>query len=174
MHKAPQIESLIIIDRGIDRITPFLSQVLYQGLLDDYMSIRGNIFELDGVTMQLCSERDPLDKRHGDQIFGMIRSLPISGVRNQIQQQVAEIKNFKNAFEEQKKKGMAAISWDDMKEFLEKSSEYDLQYTHMEQHLSIRDKIEVKMKEIYFYRNLVYEQEIIRLRKTQEETVEYC
>jgi hypothetical protein len=35
-----QFDSLVIIDRATDLITPFLTQLTYEGLLDEYFGIK--------------------------------------------------------------------------------------------------------------------------------------
>ena len=36
---APEIETLIIMDREIDMVTPLLTQLTYEGLVDEYFKI---------------------------------------------------------------------------------------------------------------------------------------
>ncbi|CAE6462867.1 unnamed protein product [Rhizoctonia solani] len=42
-----QFDSLIIIDRSIDLITPFLTQLTYEGLLDEYFGIKNSYIEVN-------------------------------------------------------------------------------------------------------------------------------
>lgn len=39
-----QFDSLVIIDRATDLITPFLTQLTYEGLLDEYFGIKNSEF----------------------------------------------------------------------------------------------------------------------------------
>ena len=38
----PQIDSLLIIDRTVDLLTPLLSQLTYEGLIDEIFSINNS------------------------------------------------------------------------------------------------------------------------------------
>ena len=38
----PQIDSLLIIDRTVDPLTPLLSQLTYEGLIDELFSINNS------------------------------------------------------------------------------------------------------------------------------------
>ncbi|KAF8727512.1 Sec1 family, partial [Rhizoctonia solani] len=42
-----QFDSLIIIDRSTDLITPFLTQLTYEGLLDEYLGIKNSYIEVN-------------------------------------------------------------------------------------------------------------------------------
>jgi vacuolar protein sorting-associated protein 33A len=37
---AGQIDSLVIIDRSVDMVTPFCTQLTYEGLIDEYIGIK--------------------------------------------------------------------------------------------------------------------------------------
>jgi len=41
---APEIDNLILIDRNVDMITPFCTQLTYEGLIDEYFGIRNSLF----------------------------------------------------------------------------------------------------------------------------------
>lgn len=72
--ESTEIESLLIFDRSIDLLTPMLTQLIYEGLIDEFFGINGNLVTLDKkilgkdvkeneepkTTIQLSVERDPL------------------------------------------------------------------------------------------------------------------
>lgn len=41
-----QFDSLVIIDRATDLVTPFLTQLTYEGLLDEYFGIKNCEFNI--------------------------------------------------------------------------------------------------------------------------------
>ena len=45
---APQIDTIIILDRKVDLITPFLTQLTYEGLIDELFGIKNNSVKLPG------------------------------------------------------------------------------------------------------------------------------
>ena len=46
--RVPQIDTIIIIDRQIDLISPLITQLTYEGLIDEFFSIRNSSVKLPG------------------------------------------------------------------------------------------------------------------------------
>ena len=42
----PQIDNLLLIDRNIDPLTPLLSQLTYEGLIDEIFGINNSLFSI--------------------------------------------------------------------------------------------------------------------------------
>ena len=40
----PQIDNLVLIDRTVDLLTPFLSQLTYEGFIDELFNIQNSMF----------------------------------------------------------------------------------------------------------------------------------
>ena len=40
VHPSPEIDQIILIDRGVDMVTPFCHQLTYEGLIDEFLHIR--------------------------------------------------------------------------------------------------------------------------------------
>lgn len=47
-YSASEIETLIMIDRNIDFMTPLCTQLVYEGLVDDFYGISANLLKVDG------------------------------------------------------------------------------------------------------------------------------
>lgn len=45
----PEIQSLIILDRTVDLVTPLLSQLTFEGLVDESMGVKYTVVELDAA-----------------------------------------------------------------------------------------------------------------------------
>jgi hypothetical protein len=43
-----EFETMIILDRNLDFITPLCSQLTYEGLIDDTFGITANLLKVDG------------------------------------------------------------------------------------------------------------------------------
>ncbi len=43
----PEIDSLILIDRSTDLVTPLLTQMTYEGLVDEMFGITNSFIEID-------------------------------------------------------------------------------------------------------------------------------
>jgi hypothetical protein len=93
------METLIIFDRGLDKITPLLSQLLYQGMLD-YEGIDGCLFEFNKKLYAFTSVKEVGDEFMGDQIFEMIKSLNIKDAKAKMREQLKEIDKFREDFKE--------------------------------------------------------------------------
>ncbi|XP_058972435.2 vacuolar protein sorting-associated protein 33B-like isoform X1 [Pocillopora verrucosa] len=79
----PEIGSLILIDRGVDFVTPLCSQVTYAGVLDDTFGIRSGVVEFgpevtgkDQNTKMLLNDQDlvfcDIRDRHFSNVFGYL------------------------------------------------------------------------------------------------------
>src|SRR5690349_2384412 len=94
------VDSLIIIDRSADLITPLCTQLTYEGLIDEVFGIRASQVELDsssvgisssnpaissaaGTSSQQSVQLQPIKKRKiplnsGDKLFAQLRDMNFS------------------------------------------------------------------------------------------------
>lgn len=107
------IDSLIIIDRSVDLITPLCTQLTYEGLIDEVFGIRTSHVEVDsaivGPTSQAASTTSntastpsqpptPAKKKKialnsGDKLFSQLRDMNfavVGGVLNRIARRINE------------------------------------------------------------------------------------
>lgn len=45
--ESTEIESLMIFDRSLDLFTPMLTQLVYEGLVDEFFNIDGNLLKVE-------------------------------------------------------------------------------------------------------------------------------
>eukprot|EP00039_Didymoeca_costata_P027247 m.17967 g.17967 ORF g.17967 m.17967 type:complete len:609 (+) comp6153_c0_seq1:147-1973(+) len=78
----PAIESLIIIDRAVDLITPLCSQLTYEGFIDELFGIANNLVELPVSIAELQPNGKPVkvELNSGDKLYAEIRDMNFSGV----------------------------------------------------------------------------------------------
>ncbi|XP_073293277.1 vacuolar protein-sorting-associated protein 33 homolog isoform X1 [Primulina huaijiensis] len=73
----PEINTLILLDREVDMVTPMCSQLTYEGLLDELLGINNGAVELDAPIMGIQQEgkkiKVPLNS--SDKLFKEIRDL---------------------------------------------------------------------------------------------------
>jgi hypothetical protein len=43
----PEIDTLILVDRQVDTITPFMTQSTYEGLIDEIFGIKNSLIDVD-------------------------------------------------------------------------------------------------------------------------------
>jgi len=70
----PEIDTLILIDRHVDMITPMLSPVTYEGLIDEVFGINNTLLEIDAqIIDSKASGKRKLYLNSGDSIFREVR-----------------------------------------------------------------------------------------------------
>nr|ODN95550.1 ATP-binding protein [Cryptococcus depauperatus CBS 7855] len=55
---ANQLDSLIIIDRSVDWVTPMCTQLTYEGMLDEFLGIKNSHIEIDSALLETESTSD--------------------------------------------------------------------------------------------------------------------
>ncbi|KAJ6901816.1 hypothetical protein NC651_019556 [Populus alba x Populus x berolinensis] len=90
----PEINTLILIDREVDMVTPMCSQLTYEGLLDEFLHINNGSVELDSSIMGVQQEgkkmKVPLNS--SDKLFKEIRDLNFEVVVQVLRQKATSMK----------------------------------------------------------------------------------
>ncbi|CAD8053048.1 unnamed protein product [Paramecium sonneborni] len=165
-----EVESLIIYDRSVDLITPMLTQLVYEGLIDEQFGINGNLISLqkkvfgkDGQegeeyqTLQLNSEKDPLIYK--------VRGLQVASLAKYLYEQAKQQEAEKTEFQKEKQ---AQLN----EKIVQQAKKIKLEQESNSRHLNISGKIAENIKTISFYKLLSLEQGIINGDKT-ERTLDY-
>eukprot|EP00040_Diaphanoeca_grandis_P014463 m.73407 g.73407 ORF g.73407 m.73407 type:complete len:587 (-) comp24555_c0_seq1:461-2221(-) len=79
---SPQMDSIILLDRASDLITPLCSQLTYEGLIDELFGINNNLIELPQNIAPLQPNGKPVkvELNSGDKLFSEIRDMNFSQV----------------------------------------------------------------------------------------------
>ncbi|XP_059456459.1 vacuolar protein-sorting-associated protein 33 homolog [Corylus avellana] len=90
----PEINTLILLDREVDMVTPMCSQLTYEGLLDEFLRINNGSVELDSSIMGVQQEgkkiKVPLNS--SDKLFKEIRDLNFEVVVQILRQKATSMK----------------------------------------------------------------------------------
>uniref|UniRef100_A0A5B7BPV3 Vacuolar protein-sorting-associated protein 33 n=1 Tax=Davidia involucrata TaxID=16924 RepID=A0A5B7BPV3_DAVIN len=90
----PEINTLILLDREVDMITPMCSQLTYEGLLDELLRVNNGAVELDASIMGVQQEgkkmKVPLNS--SDKLFKEIRDLNFEVVVQVLRQKATSMK----------------------------------------------------------------------------------
>ncbi|KAM3698374.1 hypothetical protein ACB098_06G183900 [Castanea mollissima] len=90
----PEINTLILLDREVDMVTPMLTQLTYEGLLDECLHVNNGSVELDASIMGLQQEgkkiKVPLNS--SDKLFKEIRDLNFEVVVQILRQKATSMK----------------------------------------------------------------------------------
>ncbi|KAK7859301.1 vacuolar protein-sorting-associated protein 33 like protein [Quercus suber] len=82
----PEINTLILLDREVDMVTPMLSQLTYEGLLDECLHVNNGSVELDASIMGLQQEGKKI------KLFKEIRDLNFEVVVQILRQKATSMK----------------------------------------------------------------------------------
>ncbi|KAG5559147.1 hypothetical protein RHGRI_008911 [Rhododendron griersonianum] len=90
----PEINTLILLDREVDMVTPMCSQLTYEGLLDEFLRVNNGAVELDSSVMGAQQEgkkiKVPLNS--SDKLFKEIRDLNFEVVVQVLRQKATSMK----------------------------------------------------------------------------------
>ncbi|XP_044508598.1 vacuolar protein-sorting-associated protein 33 homolog [Mangifera indica] len=91
----PEINTLILIDREVDMITPMCSQLTYEGLMDEFLHINNGSVELDASIMGIQQQEGKKIKvplNSSDKLFKEIRDLNFEVVGQVLRQKATSMK----------------------------------------------------------------------------------
>ncbi|KAK8729847.1 hypothetical protein OTU49_008354 [Cherax quadricarinatus] len=95
MPQAPEIGHLFIFDRDADYVTPLLTQLTYEGVLDEYFGIQAGVVEFPAdVVGQDNPRKVPLNSK--DTIYDNIRNRHFAGVSSYLITRAREVKAKKD------------------------------------------------------------------------------
>ncbi|KAI4229962.1 MAG: hypothetical protein L6R36_000471 [Xanthoria steineri] len=77
MMPSSSIESLIIIDREVDMVTPLLTQLTYEGLIDEMFGIKNNQAEIDTSIIGQAPGQQPKAQASAPQQQGLKRKIQL-------------------------------------------------------------------------------------------------
>ncbi|KAK4385634.1 Vacuolar protein-sorting-associated protein 33 [Sesamum angolense] len=90
----PEINTLVLLDREVDMVTPMCSQLTYEGLLDEFLGVNDGAVELDASIMGVQQEgkkiKVPLNS--SDKLFKEIRDLNFEVVVQVLRQKATSMK----------------------------------------------------------------------------------
>ncbi|KAF2069320.1 hypothetical protein CYY_009357 [Polysphondylium violaceum] len=168
-----EIDTLIIIDRQVDFITPLCSPLTYEGLVDEYFSINNNLCLVDQVIMdnasianassnnavnnQNINKKVPFPMHSGDRVYQEIRDKNFSslmgagGVLN---------KKAKQQFDDKKSlTGNESLSA--LKELMRKVNASQKEEHALRVHVGIAERIYDITSSTYFQNRLDCEQKLL-------------
>ncbi|KAK8469827.1 hypothetical protein PHAVU_005G180400 [Phaseolus vulgaris] len=90
----PEINTVILLDREVDMVTPLCSQLTYEGLLDEFLHINNGSVELDASIMGLQQEgkKNKVPLNSSDKLFKEIRDLNFEVVVQILRQKATSMK----------------------------------------------------------------------------------
>lgn len=91
----PEIDTLILLDRQVDLVTPMCSQLTYEGLLDEFLQINNGTVEIDASVMgaQQSGKKVKVPLNSSDKLHRELRDLNFGVVGQVLRQKATTMKN---------------------------------------------------------------------------------
>ena len=166
--KGPSITEVVIFDRQCDLVTPLLSQLTYEGILDDVYRVRSGYVEIP----KMVAEKDQDSKlrvNSTDPVFEEIRSLHFSAVPNVL---FAISKDLKETYHI----GKMSSTVPQLKSFVQRLPELTKKHDSLAIHIKVSESIVAKKKDEEFSRQLFFERAILEAadKLSVTEYIEEC
>lgn len=167
--KVPEIDTLILIDREVDMVTPMCTQLTYEGLIDEFFHIKHGAVPMKGSVVR----KEPADDtflqplNSNDAIFNDIRNFNYGVLRKFITTRGEEIDQYYKKRHEQQTLGQ-------IREYVKKLSSYQAEHQSLLIHTSIAQLIAKEMKSAGFRRKLDAEQDLLSGHASAFPYIEEC
>ena len=174
----PQLDTIIILDRKVDMITPFLTQLTYEGLIDEFFNIKNSSVKLPGErfaqdqTEPTNSSADNINTvkqivlNSKDELYTELRDKNFNAVGTTLSRKA---KAISNAFEEGKDTKKTV---QEFKQFVDKLPHMQSLKQSITTHTTIAEMIKEKTDSSSFLEALQIEQELVNNQKIHQ-TLDY-
>lgn len=169
----PQIHHLVLIDRRIDLVTPFLTQLTYEGLLDELFTINHNTVVLPSEKFNKLEEQNQKGKpvpptaekakdtkrfelRSSEELYARLRDCHINAVANTLKQSA---KNLQAEYDECKR-GDKTIH--EMRKIVERLNRLKMAKTSQSNHVTIAELLNEHSLQPEFIQGLRIEHELLQ------------
>ncbi len=159
---APEIAELILLDRSCDLVTPMLSQLTYEGLVDENFGISNSIVELDPAVVAVPSA-DPsaagkkvkVALNSNDKVFADLRDINFSIVGSALKKRALALQQI-----EQEKSKLSSQGISEIKDYVKKLKEINVQQEKnlLSLHTNLASSIGAIVRSSLFNRNLEVQQ----------------
>lgn len=153
---APQIDTIIILDRKVDCVTPFLTQLTYEGLIDELFQIKNGKVKITSSDKFASEEHQTkvIKLDSNDELYAEIRDKNFNAVGPTL---TRKAKSMSSTFEERH----GAKTVQEFKQFVQKLPHLEAQKQSIATHISIAEMIKEKTDTTAFLEFLQVEQELI-------------
>lgn len=147
------ISEVLLLDRRCDLVTPLISQLTYEGILDDNIHIQSGYIRIaKEITGKEQDSKVVVNAK--DPVFGVIRSLHFSSVPQTLS---AITKGLRSSYSE----GKSLSSVPQLKNFVQKLPDLTKKHDSLSIHTKVSEHIMNKMKRQEFQRQLYFERGIL-------------
>lgn len=161
---SPTIEALIVIDRSVDFATPLMSQLTYEGLIDELYEITNNQIEVDstiiGATAATAntptsntSKKKKVQLDSSDKLFAQLRDANfaiVGGLLNKVARRL----------ESEYERRHNAKSTSELRDFVNKLPAYQAEHSSLKIHTDIAEEVMRHTRSDVFRKELEIQQNI--------------
>ncbi|TDH66264.1 hypothetical protein CCR75_001850 [Bremia lactucae] len=173
----PEIDTVVLIDRKVDLVTPMCSPMTYEGLLDEILGITHGFITVDA---ELIADDDgPNSSNNGsrsgqvsvplnsnDKLYAEVRDYHVERLGVNLQQQAREIRE---RYDEFRKNRDASIS--EIREFVKRIPGLKQNYQSLQQHINLAELIK-KTTDSKRFRDLKDAENLVLIGETIFEQLE--
>lgn len=174
---ASEIESIILVDRETDLVTPLCMQLTYEGLIDEYFGIFNSYVDLDPEIAKIVQDpkkpAPPPNKKiktpmnSNDKLYSEVRDLNFSVLPSVLIRKAKELAEFEN-------KRYEAQTGVQLRDFVKGLKTYQQDKQSLTTHTSIAERLVVITKEQNFHKRLEAEQNYLAGVDDETEFLEEC
>eukprot|EP00002_Diphylleia_rotans_P012490 TRINITY_DN2441_c0_g1_i2.p1 TRINITY_DN2441_c0_g1~~TRINITY_DN2441_c0_g1_i2.p1 ORF type:complete len:518 (-),score=94.82 TRINITY_DN2441_c0_g1_i2:652-2205(-) len=167
----PEIDTLILIDREADLVTPMMTQLTYEGLIDEVFRISNGFVDMEpddlGVQAKPGQKKVKIPLNSNDKLYSEIRDLNFSKVGPELNKKAREINaNY------QERHSAQTVS--QIRDFMKKLTSLKQEHQSLGLHTAIAEKILAVTKENNFHAKIEQEQAIVSGNDPVVEFLEDC
>lgn len=180
----PEIDTLILMDREVDLITPMCTQLTYEGLVDEVFGVFNSLVELPAsmvvdpkAQQQQPQVKDPalLDKKvktplnSNDKLFRDIRDLNFSVVGPRLNEKAKVIDKYY-----QQRHDVQTVG--EIRDFISRLSTFQKEHHHLRIHTNIAETVLGVTRDPLFRQRLEAEQNLLALQDVDKsmDYIEEC
>ncbi|XP_049849357.1 vacuolar protein sorting-associated protein 33A-like [Schistocerca gregaria] len=175
----PEITQLVLLDRVVDPVTPLLTMLTYEGLIDEFFGIHDGCVKLSSE-MVLTEQQIKTQTQQGvelpkkikimlnnqDAIFSEIRDLNFSRVGKLLSQKAKLI-------DEYYKKRHSSQTTHSLKSYVQQFSDYQKKHKYLHVHTNMVEKLLTWIRDSKFHAQLEAEQNLLAKDGNSELSISY-
>eukprot|EP01090_Pellita_catalonica_P017405 TRINITY_DN5247_c0_g1_i1.p1 TRINITY_DN5247_c0_g1~~TRINITY_DN5247_c0_g1_i1.p1 ORF type:complete len:594 (-),score=95.78 TRINITY_DN5247_c0_g1_i1:73-1854(-) len=176
---SPEIDTLILIDRDVDLITPMCTQLTYEGLIDELMGVENGMVELDVGLLppkkdpqgnpipQPRGKRAKIPLNSNDTLYAELRDLNITAVGPFLRRKVKELDEYYKKKDELKQGSVSMI-----RDFMRGLQRVQREHHSSILHTNVAKKILEVTEGVAFHKKLQTEQGMLLGENQGEDYIE--
>ncbi|XP_072143540.1 vacuolar protein sorting-associated protein 33A isoform X4 [Dermacentor andersoni] len=151
----PQVDTLLLLDRQVDLLTPLATQLTYQGLLDELFGVQHNLVRLpEASSSEGAGSRQQLCLNSAEELFAELRDRNFNAVGPLLSREAKSLTSQYEVRHDAKTIG-------EIKQFVDRLPSMQLKRKSLANHTSLAEEVKKVTDQESFFENLAVEQEFM-------------